>query len=84
MKAFLKIERCGEVFSVRSEKTEQGTISKRVVVLRPLCGGDAGRGGGSGRLYRRHHLRRTALPDARPQRANVSRHYIGEFRQVRE
>ena len=33
MKAFLKIERCGEVFSVRSEKAEQGTISKRVVTL---------------------------------------------------
>ena len=38
MKAFLKIERCGEVFSVRSEKTEQGTISKRVVVLSDWCG----------------------------------------------
>lgn len=38
MKAFLKIERCGEVFSVRSEKTEQGTISKRVVTLSDWCG----------------------------------------------
>ena len=38
MKAFLKIERCGEVFSVRSEKAEQGTISKRVVTLSDWCG----------------------------------------------
>lgn len=38
MKAFLRIDRCGEVFSVRSEKAEQGTISKRVVVLSDWCG----------------------------------------------
>lgn len=38
MKAFLKIERCGEVFSVRSEKAEQGAISKRMVVLSDWCG----------------------------------------------
>lgn len=38
MKAFLKIERCGEVFAVRSEKSEQGTISKRVAVLSDWCG----------------------------------------------
>ena len=87
MKAFLKIERCGEVFSVRSEKAEQGTISKRVVTLSDWCGlrgGDAGRGGGGGHPCRRHHLRRAALPDARPQRADLPGHHAGELRQAGE
>ena len=68
MKAFLKIERCGEVFSVRSEKAEHG--------------GDAGRGGRGGHPCRRHHLRRAALPDARPQRADLPGHHAGELRQA--
>ena len=94
MKAFLKIERCGEVFSVRSEKAEQGTISKRVVtfkqtggdierlvraVPRPLRGGDAGSGGRGGHPSRRHYLRRAALPNTRPQRADLSGHHAGEL-----
>ena len=43
MNAFLKIERCGEVTAVKSEKTERGAVSRRTVVLREWFEGNPDR-----------------------------------------
>ena len=38
MKQLFKVVKCGEMYSVRSEKSEGGTLQKRNIVLRELGG----------------------------------------------